>query len=107
MLTRDASRTGEWRKDTTMNGGNQSSGATAALKLLLSATDAAEALTISPRTLWSLTAPRGPIPCVRLGSRVLYSPEALRRWIDEQQEAAPARALAVFRERRAGSHATV
>ena len=57
-------------------------------KLLVSARDAAETLSISERTLWGLTAPRGPIPCVRLGGRVLYSPEALRKWIAEQQEAA-------------------
>ncbi len=56
-------------------------------KLLLSARDAAKALSISERTLWGLTAPRGPIPCVRLGGRVLYSPESLRRWIAGQQGA--------------------
>jgi len=54
-------------------------------KLLLTAPEAARALSISPRALWALTAPRGPIPCVRLGSRVLYSPDALRRFIDQQQ----------------------
>jgi hypothetical protein len=57
------------------------------LRLLLSARDAARALSISERTLWGLTAPRGPILVVRLRGRVLYSPEALRRWISEQQEA--------------------
>lgn len=54
-------------------------------KLLLTAPEAARALSISPRTLWSLTAPRGPIPAVRLGSRVLYDPRALQRFIDQQQ----------------------
>jgi hypothetical protein len=54
-------------------------------RLLIPARDAARALSISERTLWGLTAPRGPIPCVRLGGRVLYSPDALRKWIDEQQ----------------------
>jgi len=29
---------------------------------------------ISTRHLWSLTAPRGPIPCIRLGRRVFYDP---------------------------------
>ena len=56
-------------------------------RLLIPARDAAKALSISERTLWGLTAPRGPIPCVRLGGRVLYSPEALCRWIAGQQGA--------------------
>ncbi len=53
-------------------------------KLLCSAREAAKALSISERTLWSLTQPRGPIPVLRCGSRVLYSVDALRRWIDAQ-----------------------
>ncbi|MBN2580947.1 MAG: helix-turn-helix domain-containing protein [Pirellulales bacterium] len=57
-------------------------------KLLLSACDAAEALSISQRSLWSLTAPRGPIPALRLGNRVLYPVDGLRRWIDAQTAAA-------------------
>ena len=57
--------------------------------LLLSAREAARLLSISERTLWGLTSPRGPILCVRLRGRVLYSPDALRKWIAEQQEATP------------------
>ena len=57
-------------------------------KLLLSAREVARVLSISERTVWGLTSPRGPIPCVRLGARVLYSPEALRKWISKQQGAA-------------------
>ncbi len=57
-------------------------------RLLIPIREAARALSISERTLWGLTRPRGPIPCVRLGGRVLYSPDALRKWIAEQQEAA-------------------
>jgi hypothetical protein len=53
-------------------------------KLLLSAREAAKALSISARTLWSMTAPRGPIPCLRLNSRVLYPVDGLKKWIDEQ-----------------------
>jgi predicted DNA-binding transcriptional regulator AlpA len=62
---------------------------TAVAPLLLSAREAARVLSISERTLWGLSSPRGPIPRVRLGGRVLYSPEALRKWIGEQQEPAP------------------
>ncbi len=61
---------------------------TDSLKLLLSAREAARALSISPRSLWSLTAPRGPIRCVRLAGRVLYNPETLRLFIVHQEEAA-------------------
>lgn len=50
-------------------------------KLLLTAAQAAEALELSQRTLYSLTHPRGPIPCVRLGARLIrYCPDALRAW---------------------------
>jgi hypothetical protein len=53
-------------------------------KLLLSARDAAGALSVSQRTLWSMTQPRGAIPAIRLGARVLYSIDDLRRWIAQQ-----------------------
>ena len=56
--------------------------------LLWDAREAASALRLSERTLWSLTQPRGPIPAVRLGRRsVRYSPEALRAWIEAQKGA--------------------
>ena len=61
-------------------------------KLLLSARDAAKALSVCERTLFSLTAPRGPIPVLRLGSRVLYPVATLQKWIDEQVGAAEGRA---------------
>jgi len=53
--------------------------------LLLSAREAAKALSISERTLYSRTAD-GTLPCVRLGGRRLYDPRALTAWIDRQQE---------------------
>ena len=51
--------------------------------LLLSIREAARMLGISERTLWSLTAPRGPIKCVRTSAtgRVLYSRQSLVEWI--------------------------
>jgi hypothetical protein len=48
--------------------------------LLVNAVRAAELLSISPRTLASLTK-RGVIPHRRLSCRVLYSPVELREWI--------------------------
>ena len=44
--------------------------------------DAAQALGISPRTLWSLTQ-RGEIPHVRVGACVLYPTAAVMRWLEE------------------------
>jgi len=54
-------------------------------RLLLTADEAAFALTISTRTLWTLTN-AGQIPCVRLGRCVRYAPEALQDWIQGQRK---------------------
>lgn len=54
-------------------------------RLLMDAHDTAKALSISERKLWELT-DRGEIPCVRIGRRVLYSPQTLQRWIDGQAD---------------------
>jgi hypothetical protein len=53
--------------------------------LLLKPVEAAKALAISPRKLWSLTA-GGQIPCVRIGKCVRYDPADLRAWIDAQKQ---------------------
>jgi len=53
-------------------------------KLLLAVREAAEALGISPRTLWSLTAPRGPLPAVRIRRRVFYRLQDLDNFITNQ-----------------------
>ena len=62
------------------------SNASSSSKLLLSAREAAEALSICGKTLWSHTAPRGTIPCLRIGARVLYDPHDLEAWIDAQKK---------------------
>jgi excisionase family DNA binding protein len=59
---------------------------TAAAPLLLTPREAAEALAVSERTLWSLTWPRGPIRAVRIGRSVRYAPDALRAWVDAQSD---------------------
>jgi len=52
-------------------------------RLLVSAKEAAYRLGgISLRHLWALTAPRGRIPCVRLGKRVLYRPCDLEAFLE-------------------------
>jgi len=48
--------------------------------LLLKPADAAKALSISPRTLWTLTK-RGEIRAVRTGRVLRYDPADLREWI--------------------------
>lgn len=56
--------------------------------LALRPREAAKALGISPRTLWGLTSPRGPIPCLRLGhgkrQTVLYPVAELQTWLSQQ-----------------------
>jgi hypothetical protein len=55
--------------------------------LLVDATVAAHMLSLSPRSLWSLTA-RAEIPCVRVGARKLYSVEVLRAWVAAKSKGA-------------------
>ena len=52
-------------------------------KLLLVAREAAAALAISERTLFTLTH-RGEVPCIRLGRSVRCSVAALEEWIAQQ-----------------------
>ena len=49
--------------------------------LLLTPRDAAKALSVCERTLYALTAPRGDIPVIRVGTNLVrYSVEDLREW---------------------------
>jgi excisionase family DNA binding protein len=52
--------------------------------LLLTAPEAAKRLSISPKTLWTHTQPRGSIPAIRFGRSTRYSVAALEKWIAEQ-----------------------
>lgn len=54
----------------------------AAKPLLLNARQAAKSLSISSGTLWHITAPRGPIPAVKIGARVCYAVADLERAIE-------------------------
>jgi excisionase family DNA binding protein len=58
----------------------------AAVPLLLTARQAAAALTISERTLWSLTR-RGELPCLRIGRSVRYSRRDLFEYLDRLRAA--------------------
>lgn len=53
---------------------------------LLNSRDAAKMLAISERTLWSLTAPRGPLPAVRIGSSVRFDVKDLDTYIEAQKK---------------------
>ena len=55
-------------------------------RLLLKPREASQICSISERQLWAQTQPRGPIPCVRIGNSVRYSPEALQRFFESQQQ---------------------
>ncbi len=48
---------------------------------------AAEFFGKSERWLWENTAPRGKIPCIRLGKSVLYDWHQLELWVAEQSNA--------------------
>lgn len=54
-------------------------------RLLLPAPEAAQSLAVCPKTLWSITEPRGDLPCVRIGRRVLYDPADLRVYIESKK----------------------
>ena len=59
-------------------------------KLLLSVREAASALNVCEKTLYSYTVPRGTIKCLKIGTRMLYVPADLREWIDKQKGATDA-----------------
>ena len=54
-------------------------------RFLLNAQDAATALSISPRLLWTKTK-SGEIPHLRIGHRVLYPQHQLREYVAQQVE---------------------
>ena len=51
-------------------------------QLLLTVRAAAKTLAISESLLWKHTAPRGNIPCVKIGRAVRYRPADLERWAE-------------------------
>jgi len=52
---------------------------------LLTVAQAAELLSVSERTLWSITAPRGTVPAVRIGRLVRYELDDLLLYIRRQK----------------------
>ena len=66
-----------------MSQSNTTNAVTGLLKVL----PAADWLGVSDRTLWGLTAPRGPIPCVRVGNSVRYRLADLEAFAADQAAA--------------------
>jgi len=54
-------------------------------KLLLSVVETARALNLSRKKLWQITAPRGDLPCIKVGTRVLYPVGDIVAWIERQK----------------------
>lgn len=65
--------------------GDQSATPPTREQILLTTREAAKALRISEKTLWSMTVPRGPIPSVRLGRSVRYVADDLRRAVSQSK----------------------
>jgi predicted DNA-binding transcriptional regulator AlpA len=57
--------------------------------MLLTVRQTAAALSVSERTLWAISAPRGPIPVVRIGRSVRYDPGDLREYVEDQKNGGP------------------
>jgi len=57
------------------------------MEKLLNERQAAELLGISSRHLFALRK-RGEVPFIKLGGRVLYSPSALQRWVEQRLQRA-------------------
>ncbi len=53
-------------------------------RLAYRAREAATALGMSEKALWDRTSPRGDIPAVKIGSRVLYFVHQIQGWADEE-----------------------
>jgi len=56
-----------------------------AIQLLLTARDAAKALSVCEKTLWTLTQKRE-IPVIRMGRAVRYPVDGLRQWSSEKSD---------------------
>jgi len=56
--------------------------------LLLNVRQAADALAVCEKTLWALTAPRGPLPSVRIGRAVRYHVADLQAFIESRKAVA-------------------
>jgi len=54
------------------------------LAMLMSIREVAEQTRLCEKSVWNATAPRGDLPCVKLGARCLYRPEDVAAWIESR-----------------------
>ncbi|NYT61282.1 helix-turn-helix domain-containing protein [Alcaligenaceae bacterium] len=64
--------------------------------MLISVKDAAERLGVSARTVYDLAAPAGPIPCHRIGARILFNKEDITEYLQSYRYTETKRAVATF-----------
>jgi hypothetical protein len=55
------------------------------LVMLMDTRQTATSLSVSERTLFEWTEPRGTLKCVRFPNRTMYRPEDVRTWLDQRQ----------------------
>ncbi|MFZ4576575.1 MAG: helix-turn-helix domain-containing protein [Phycisphaerales bacterium] len=53
-------------------------------RIALSPAELADALGLSERTIWGITAPRGTLPAVKVGRRVVYPIVLVEKWLAEE-----------------------
>lgn len=51
---------------------------------LMNIREVAEQTGLCEKSIWNATAPRGDLPCVKLGARTLYRPEDVTAWIESR-----------------------
>ena len=55
-----------------------------AVTKLLSIREVADQTGLCEKSVWNSTAPRGSLPCVKLGARILYRPDDVTAWIESR-----------------------
>ncbi len=55
-----------------------------AVTKLLTIGQVADQTGLCSKSIWNTTAPRGALPCVKLGARVMYRPEDVAAWIESR-----------------------
>ena len=55
-----------------------------AVTKLLSIRDVADQTGLCEKSVWNSTAPRGSLPCVKLGARILFRAEDVSAWIESR-----------------------
>ena len=51
---------------------------------LMSIREVAQQTGLCEKSVWNATAPRGELPCAKLGARTLYRPDDVAAWIESR-----------------------